>query len=947
MTAQGRTQNGFEPIFRHFAAPSVGRLAAAISEQSGDFDAAERRLLHGVAERALWVNVQARLSRVLLLELHAAKLSEQLHAGNDVDQFAQFVRSAQTPEFCAHLDRRYPSLRPRLERMLNQQRSAIETLIARLAADRRDLSQLLGGAPGRLTGLALEQGDLHAGGQSVARFSFENGTVMYKPRSLRVDRVLDAFLARVFADEVGRPRVPEVIDRGDYGWAAFITHRYCEGEDELRAFYRGLGQWLAVLRLIGGIDIHFENLIASGPQPIVVDVETLFAPVRPGVVSGYGEAHDIAIELIQGSVLRTGILPFRASGLGFDNVDLSAAGALKGEQPQVKVPTITGAGTTDARLEIIDVDVETALNHPSPQPELHHFWDEICVAFRAATEALHRLDAEGELVPLLAAFEGCQVREIRRPTMIYGEIGRMLWHPASLYNEPEAVERARSLLVANEVSIRNRPSSPEEIAGEIEDLRHGDVPIFVVELSPERIETTLSDWRAMRVELEEILVRGALVATKLNDEMAASTAEEDERARYIGHSHVAQLDTSRRALAARAMERLLQLAITGGDGSVTWIAPDFDGTRWHIEPVQTDLYAGFGGVAVGLAGYHREVGEGRADFVPGVEEALESALRVFKAMSDDKPPRTVGGFNGHGGRIWTWLTLHDLLGRKPLLANAVACAERLEREGFDADGHLDIMDGCCGAIVPLLGLAEATGDPRWLALAAEAGRRAETFLTIGGPGVQWSTVAFPEASGGFLHGAAGVAWSLARLVLAGAGSDADRTRWQEFADAVFLFQESLFDESLGYWDNRRRPPGNSVHTWCNGSVGIGVAASDLYARTGEARHLRDMRRAAAATRHGWGITHTLCHGDFPVWELLTRASALDPELSAIDRDAVTAQVVSSVEEHYFRSDNVEREAYTPGLMNGLAGLIHGLNRLHPDCTLASPLLLEREMRVAR
>jgi type 2 lantibiotic biosynthesis protein LanM len=945
MTAQGRTPDGFEPIFRHFAAASTNALAATLSKRPYGLDAAETRLLGRIAGEALRSNVRIRLSRVLLLELHAAKLSGELCAGNDAEQFAHFVRHALTPEFGEHLDRRYPPLRPRLQRMVNRQRAAIEILLARFAADREDLARLLGGPPGRLTGLALGRGDLHAGGQSVARLSFENGDVMYKPRALRVDHVLDAFLSRVFADDSSRPRVPEVIDRGDYGWASFVAHRYCDGADELRAFYRGLGQWLAVLRLLGGVDIHFENLIAVGPQPIVVDVETLFAATRPGIVSGYGEAHDIAVRLIQGSVLRTGILPFRASTLGFDNVDLSAAGALQGEQPRVKAPTITGAGTTDARLEIIDVDIDMALNHPSPNPELHRYWDEVCIAFRAASETLSRLDADDELEALLAAFEGCPIREIRRPTMVYGEIGRMLWHPASLHDEAAAIERARSLFEANEASIRNKPSSPEEIAGEIDDLRHGDVPIFTVELAPERIGETLAEWRSMRAELEEVLIRSALVVTKLNDEMAA-LPEDDGRRRPAGRPHAANLDARRRALAGRAAQRLLQLAVTGDDGSVTWIAPDFDGDRWHIEPMQSDLYSGFGGIAVALAGYHREVGLGRADHVQGLEQILEGALRVLKAMSDGERPKTVGGFNGDGGRIWTWLTLHDLLGREAFLSNAIASAERLERDGFEQDGYLDVMDGCCGTIVPLLGLAEATGDPRWPALAARAGRHAETFIDIDGPGVRWSTVAFPEASGGFLHGAAGIAWSLARLVLAGAGGEADRRRWREVADAVFAFQESLFDESLGYWDNRRSPPGNSVHTWCNGSIGLGLAAGDLYARGGEARHLRDLRRAVAAAFHGWGITHTLCHGDFSVWELMVRASVLDPEAAAIDRDAVTARVVSDLEEHYFRADNVKREAYTPGLMNGLAGVIHGLSRLHPDCTLASPLLLEREIRIA-
>lgn len=939
---QSRISDGFAPIVRHFTSASCERVSGCLARIWSTVDADEAMLIHDAARKALQQSAQTRLNRVLLLELHAAKLAGQLTAEDDPGQFAQFVQWSLSPEFAEHLDARYPPLRRRLQRMLDRQCTAIEALFSRFIADRDALAALLGSAPGRMTDLAFGLGDLHAGGQGVARIAFENGDVMYKPRSLRIDRALDAFLGRLFADDPDRIRVPAVIERGEYGWAAFVPHRYCSDEGELRTFYRGLGNWLAILRLLGGTDIHFENLVASGLQPIVVDVESLFTPIWSGAASSHGDAHSVAERLIQNSVLRTGIVPFRASILGFTNVDLSAAGALKGEQPKVRVPVIAAEGTTAARLQIVDTDMKPALNHPSPRPELHRYWDEIASAFLETTESLRLMDASGELATLLRAFESCPVREIRRPTMIYGELERMLWHPASLHNEAAAIERARDLLAAHGVAVRSAPSASQDIQGEIDDLRHGDIPIFAEALTGERIEAALADWRDMRVELEDIVIRSALVATQLNQDIAAPSTHGSGRF-PVQPAQVARLDARRRELAAQVATRLVRLAIRGRDGSATWIAPQFSGEAWHVKPLQPDVYSGLGGVVLALAGYRAEVEQGRADVVADLEPTLEGALHVFQAMTDGHGARTVGGFNGSGGYIWSWLTLHDLLQREPLLSNAVACAERLERDGFESDDYLDIMDGCCGTIVPLLALAEATADPRWLALAARAGRRAESFISVDEGGARWSTVAFTERSGGFLHGAAGIAWSLTRLVLAGAGSEADRERWSILADAVFAFQESLFDAALGNWDNRRSPPGDSVHTWCNGSIGIGLVAGDLYERTREQRHLRDLRRAVAATRHAWGITHTLCHGDLSAWELAVRMAAVDPAATAIDRDTLTAPLLSALEQRFSRSATMDREAHTPGLMTGLAGIVHGLNRMHPDCTLASPLLLERRL----
>ncbi|ALN88090.1 type 2 lantibiotic biosynthesis LanM family protein [Lysobacter capsici] len=938
---ESRIHEGFGPIIDHFTAAARDAFDTRLAALSAGIDARESELIRAALAQALYENARLKLNRVLLLELHAAKLGGELTAEDEAGRFAQFVAKALSPQFAELLQHRYPPLRERLRRALDQQCAAIETLVARLIADRPALAEFMGAAPGRLIKLSLGQGDLHEGGQTVARLTFEAGQVMYKPRSLRIDAVFDAFLAQLF-DEEQRIRVPAVLDRGDYGWAAFIEHRYCDGDDELRRFYRGLGHWLAMLRLLGGTDIHLENLVASGPVPVVVDVESLFAAARPVASSNYGQAYDLAQTLIQDSVLRTGIVPFRSRSVGFGRADLSAAGSLPGEQPQLQVPVIADDGTTAARVELVEADMDRSQNHPSPNPDVSRYWDEITEAFLDASHRLRRLDADGRLAPLLAAFEGCRARDVRRTTQVYVEIGRMLWHPASLHEEAKAIERARVLFSS---AGGGAQPSPEDIAGEIDALRYGDIPIFALSLSPERIAGTLANWRGMRIELEEMTIRSSLVVTQLNSG-ADGPDQRDSRSHYARHPHRDRLDERRRRLAAETMQRLLQLAVRGEDGSVTWITPESFGSQgWHVQPLGADAYFGLGGVAVTLAGYRHEVAHGRADPVAGVDEALEGALLALQTFVAAQTPATVGGFTGDGSRIWAWLVLHDLLGRPHLLANACACAAALEQKGFDDDPSLDITDGSGGAIAPLLGLAEATADPRWLALAARAASHLESKVGVDEQGTYWLTAGIADPIGGFAHGGYGIGWALARLARTDAGSEDDRRRWNALAEGAFAFQDSLFDAAAGNWRDVRMKDTVNFPTWCNGGVGIGLAAADLYARHGDPRDLRDLRRAVAASRGQWGFTHTLCHGDFSLWELLVRASALDPQGAATDFDEATAEVVSAIEEHGIVG-GITRQAFTPGLMTGLAGAIHALNRMHPDCDLASPLLLECRRKAA-
>jgi type 2 lantibiotic biosynthesis protein LanM len=642
--------------------------------------------------------------------------------------------------------------------------------------------------------------------------------------------------------------------------------------------------------------------------------------------------------MIRSSVLRTGIVPFRAPALGFDGVDLSAAGALPDQQPPLQVPVIVNAGTTEARLDIVDMDVKRSQNHPDPHPDVSLYWDQISEGFLDTSHRLRQQDKAGQLAAMIRRFEGCVARDILRPTQAYVELGRMLWHPASLHDEAPGIERARDLLARNALVMPIAPSSPEAIAAEIDDLRHGDIPVFSAPLTFARIDEALADWRAMRVDLEELTIRSALVITSLNQRFAASPATRDFHAR---HPRVDRLEARRRQLLTDAVERLLRLSVRGNDGSVTWITPETCQDGWMVQPLQSDVYFGLGGVMIALAGYRHESQLGRADPVSGLEDTLEGALKTFQALEQDRP-RTFGGFTGYGARIWTWLTLYDLWPRAAWISRAAAVAQALENEDFEQDKLFDILDGASGVIVPLLRLAEVTGQARWLTLAARAGRHLEQSAIMDDRGrASWMTANSDRSIGGFAHGAAGIGWSLARLALSNAGDGADRARWQQLADAAETFQRSLYDASSGNWyDLRHGDNKPGYHTWCNGSVGIGLAASDLYARTREPRHLDTVRQALRACEDMWGITHTLCHGDFSLWEFHSRATSLDPTAAALDRKAAVAQVVSSIEENRGVIGGMTRAAFTPGLMTGLAGAVHGLSRMHPDCRLGSPLLLE-------
>ena len=901
----------------------------------------EREAVLEAGHTALLRSLHAKLSRLFLIELHALRMAagggraaEGAGAGSDTRTWAAFIEQAGEEGYLDRLAGRYPSAGPRIASVARLSVAAAAGFAQRLAADRELLRPLLGGPAGEMRAVAFGAGDTHRGGLTVSRVDFAGGSVMYKPRPSEADVALGALLDELYADFPGAPasderiRVPRTLAREGYGWAEFVRHRYCADDAELAAFYRNVGHWLAVLRFTGGTDMHAENMIAAGPVPVIVDAETLFDAPAPFPPSGRGDAVDVAAAAIRRTVLRTGLLPVRGTGFALGGVDISGVGALPGQQPLIPNPVIADGGSAAARFQVDLVAMPTAGNHPSPTPVLSVYWDRILAGFLEMTGHLRRPGIDP--YRLLRRFEGAQARRILRPTQAYVDIGRMLWHPASLHDEAAALERARDILRRNAEVLPGAPTDRAAIDGEIADLLAGDVPMFSFTVDAAAVRTTVEDWRTTDLALEESVIQDALVGAYLNERSLPQRVQAAAR-----DPHARDRERRRRDLAAQMVRRLCDGAVRGEDGTVTWISPVFTPAGWSIRVLPADLYTGQGGVALTLAEYVREVRAGRADEVPGVAETFEGALRVLVGTEDRTPTPSPGAFSGAASQVWTWLALHRVLGEDWLLERAAERALLLaEGRLVEDDVEVDLLNGAAGGVVPLLNLAAATGQDRWLGAATHIGRRLTALATVDASGARWTTRLNPEGIGGFAHGATGMGWALTRLALSDAGSAAERRGWTHLAERAFAYQESLYQPEHGNWRDVRIGAEEDFFTsWCHGSAGVGIGMLDLHRRAGDPAHLDMAHRAArACAAEGFGWSHTLCHGDLGLWEFLTSLNFGDPS----DLDA---EILTGLEQRG-PVGGLAREAFSPSLMSGLSGVLHTLLRMHPAATLPNPLLLD-------
>ncbi|QMU78111.1 type 2 lantipeptide synthetase LanM [Streptacidiphilus sp. PB12-B1b] len=919
------------------AAPWAAGLEQRLAGVAG-LGERETQVIVRSARRHLLTATEARLKRLFLLELHAVSLGGGLDAPDAEGRWAAFLELAAEPAFLEGLAVRYPTLGGRLRTAALNVVGAVGVLAERLVADRAALDALAGQRLGELRGLALGSGDPHRGGHTVSRLDFAHGTVMYKPRPMEVDAALDSVLAALVPGP-DRIRTPAVLARDGYGWTAFVAHRYCDDDAQLAAFYRNLGTWLAVMRLVGGTDLHSGNIVAHGPVPVVVDAETMFSPApvnapadadRPAHADhpASTSAAEVAARTLRRAVTRVGILPMRVGLLS--GVDLSAVGRLPGEQPTVRVPTLSGGGTDAARLVDQEGRLPPSGNHPSPEPDPERFWEDIVSGFEELSARLRRMDRDGELMPALKPFLGSEIRQVLRSTQVYGDVRQMLWHPAALHNEPAAVQQARAALRRHHRANPIAPGDDAAIDAEIADLLVGDTPVFTAHLRAERLRDSVDDWRAADLALEARLIRYAVTGMYADGHRAGARATPAQAPAF---TRGGSLEARRRALAAETVTALRDSAIHGPDGSATWIGPVSADAGWAVRGLGPDLLSGQAGVVVSLAAYQGEAEQGRAEPVPGLGELLTGAVEGLRRL-DDRPTRGPGALTGHAGRVWAWLALSSLLRegagdrRSPqpvpqpvpeLLDRAVARAQALRAPDLRSTHGLD---GWAGAVVPLLDLSAATGDARWAAFAASIGRGLATSI-----GAQGQARAVTATALGFAHGRAGTAWALHRAAL-GAGSDDERAQWRASAD-----------RALGAAADAVEASGDAG--WCRGASGIGLAACDLYARTGDGRYLDLVRRmVAVALAAGSGQGRSLCHGACGVWELLAAARGLGLGSAELPGPGVSGGLLLDTLRTPPAGGLDAAEATAPGLLNGLAGTALTLLRMHPGHGLGgSPLLL--------
>jgi len=286
--------------------------------------------------RAVYEALLEIVLKPMVVEMHIASRSGALKANDSGSRFEEFVGQFVHPRAQSCFLNRYPVVLRLAATQVTQTLATTVELLARVHKDRQILDEVFGeGATlGPLDGFQLGLGDPHCRGRTVAELRFAHGArIIYKPRDLTVDAQFQELLACVSRglDQLSF-RYPAILQRTSYGYMAFVEPTPCASPEELCRFYYRHGVQLALLYVLGGSDVHYENVIASGEYPVLVDLETMFTPDWRSIQLGAAEA--LADVYLRESVLGTGLLP-DIVGLDLELAPVDVSGLIGGSKSEV------------------------------------------------------------------------------------------------------------------------------------------------------------------------------------------------------------------------------------------------------------------------------------------------------------------------------------------------------------------------------------------------------------------------------------------------------------------------------------------------------------------------------------------------------------------------------------------------------------------------------------
>lgn len=429
------------------------------------------------------------------------------------------------------------------------------------------------------------EGDTHENGKSVVMLRFGNNEILYKPRELKISKKFFAFI-NALNQNFNLYKLPVIksIWRDTFTIEEKIPYKGCVTKSEIKRFYVRMGYYLGILYLFNGNDIHYENIIANGEYPCIIDLETMFAHSTEQMESS-GSAIENVLYIVNHSVKSCHLLPSYIFSKNSKNdfADVSGIGGKRAKLPEEKL-VLTNWDTDDICFEMKELYLSDHSNIPmmnEKRVDYKNYTDEIIRGFNDFMRIIiGNKDFFKEQINL---FSGVRTRQVLRATNDYGYMLEFASHP----NYTRDMILFERFLDAVWVFPYKNPhiSKCESI-----DLLNDDIPIFycdsdsrdIINCHGEKISnvyeisginsalTRIDEISEKNVKMQTLLIRDSLGL--LNDWLIEETRKAIDRYRFALSEKETDIKNLWENKLSRKIMNILNDSAIYGSNDVSWLA---------------------------------------------------------------------------------------------------------------------------------------------------------------------------------------------------------------------------------------------------------------------------------------------------------------------------------------------------------------------------------------
>lgn len=878
--------------------------------------------------------------RTVVLELNCSREDGILKGEDSHQRYEYFINNILTDsQYKEHFYNEYDSLLYVATEIIQNFFDYVQAILINTESEMNQLNQVFSSNVelGEIKYIKLSEGDTHCNGKSVAIIHFTNSKIVYKPRNMKIDLQFQKFLKWVNSKKLIqgiRLATIKTHTINNCGWMEYVEQEDCDNQENANNFYTKSGILLGILYCFNAVDFHFENIIAHGEEPVLIDLETLFNPeIKDQMLKNKNSGVQVATDFISKSVDNIGLLPIKMI-IKKDNViksiDVGALSEGKEQNNILKSLVLENLNTDNLRITYKYLSVASKKNVPkllgqSLTPKT--YMSNLIKGFKTFYQ-FAQTNKKEVLNYILTNFTGCQIRVVLKSTITYTNLLHIATHP-DFMREPVHRLILLSKIGANE--YYNLPIKQFELS----ELCKSQVPYFYTYFEshdiqgypnvcfsnnteqniPQVLTNKFNNLSTLDMQTQINFIKDAFFIRDAQDDITGISFD------YKPDLNIKSSDWLE--LAEQVAEHILLRSFSGINddrkvdrayvGAQTLMTEEDD---WSVAVDGIDLYDGTSGVALFLI--HLWKVTGNEKYKRYALETIQSIIHIISKRNKKNYKSGIGAYKGIGGLIYV-INKIAVLTQNSTLEDCIVGLYDIIEQNIEEDVDYDFIGGGIGCLAALLSIYEnpysdsLKNRALFLSIKIYEFLRDKFLLSEYGKVIDLKS---ERISSGFAHGTSGFTPYLYKLYTITSNNEI-----MKLVQDILEYERNVFyTQDTPGWHSSLIKREMDV-SWCNGVAGI-LLGKLLLKEYGYHDDLIDGEIKLAfdlVLKTSLGHNLPYCHGDISVMGIIRYYSKLTNNKQLEIQCINVFQQLYECIKYNWKSPKKTLNKYN-GLMLGAAGL---------------------------